>query len=76
MLPLSDGIKNIVLLPTGLQGVGGGVGELLLDVVLVDAVAVAVGREVVGLETGVVVGEIALAGVVTERPGAGCCLHR
>lgn len=74
MLPLSDGIKNIVLLPTGLQGVGGGVGELLLDVVLVDAVAV--GREVVGLETGVVVGEIALAGVVTERPGAGCCLHR
>ena len=74
MLPLSDGIKNIVLLPTGLQGVGGGVGELLLDVVLVDAVAV--GREVVGLETGVVVGEIALAGVVTESPGAGCCLHR
>ena len=43
MLPLSDGIKNIVLLPAGLQVVGGGVGQLLLDVVLVDAVAVGVG---------------------------------
>ena len=40
MLPLSDGIKNIVLLPAGLQGVGGGVRQLLLDVVLVVAVAV------------------------------------
>ena len=40
MLPLSDGIKNIVLLPTGLQSVGGGVRQLLLDVVWVVAVAV------------------------------------
>ena len=42
MLPLRDGVKNIVLLRAGLQGVGGGVRELLLDVVLVDVLTVGV----------------------------------
>ena len=69
MLPLRDGLQNIVLLPAGLQDVGGGVGSLLLDGVMV----VAVRREVVGLEAGVVVREVALAGGVTEGARAGYC---
>ena len=69
MLPLRDSLQNIVLLPAGLQDVGGGVGSLLLDGVMV----VAVRREVVGLEAGVVVREVALAGGVTEGARAGYC---
>ena len=59
MLPLSNGIKNIVLLCAGLQSVGSGVRQLLLDVVSVDALAVAlavaVGGKVLRLDAGVVV---------------------